>query len=225
MTGLKPTEETEMKRVNVTQAPLLATPNSKTPQGESMNTELSNYLRSLYPGDCYPHFRAKYSSFHRLEGLFVEHSSDPLPLDFGAGWEFELSALELSEDTGDHSFSSQITVGISTSLTGAYEAVKVALPKEARPFISHQLLGRRERFYWAYEFELANGSDALHEELESGWLEKFELSEGSLDGDPPWADYEDDFREDQETGWLEKPSHPDGPLDDEPIPPFQQDDG
>jgi len=45
-------------------------------------------------------------------------------------------------------------------------------------------------FFFAQEFELAHGPLALHEEMESGWLEKYVLTEATLKGHPPYPSEE-----------------------------------
>lgn len=162
-----------------------------------MNRELTEYFRFIHRIDGYPPIRAIYSRLERIESNFEGYIGYMFDPDFGSGWEYVIEAIDYNFEpwTGANgSFYYEIvTAGISKSLCGAYEAVRGALPKEAWPFISHQLLGRRESFYFAYEFEHANGPDALHEEMESGWLEKFQLNEKTLNGDPPseWEEYDE----------------------------------
>ena len=162
-----------------------------------MNTELTKYFRFVHEIDGYPPIRVLYSRLEKIQHNFEGYTGHMFDPDFGSGWQYFIEAIDYDFEpwTGEDGwfYYVPVTGGISMSLCGAYEAVRGSLPKEAWPFISHQLLGRRESFYFAYEFELANGPEALHKEMESGWLEKFQLNEKSLDGDPPsdWERYDE----------------------------------
>lgn len=160
-----------------------------------MNSE--SHFRFIYELDGYPPVRVSYSRTNEIMREFEEYSGYLQDPEFGAGWKFHAEALDLdvdhhSNDEG-HWFYAEVTSGISTTLVGAYQSAKGCFPKEAWPFISHQMFGRRETFNFALEYELVTGPDALHQEAESGWLEKFKFHAESLDGDPEinWATDDD----------------------------------
>jgi len=149
---------------------------------------LTNYFRFTFELDGYPPIRVTYSRVEKITREFEEYYGYLQDPEFGAGWKFDVDALDFdidhrTDDTG-YWYYAAVTSGISTSLCGAHEAAKGCLPKEAWPFISHQLFGRRETFNFALEHELVHGPDALREEVESGWLEKFQFHAKSLEGDP-----------------------------------------
>jgi hypothetical protein len=163
-----------------------------------MNSELDAHFRFIHRLDGYPPFRVTYAREARIQTQYEEYSGEFFLADFGSGWEFFIEAIDhyfdqMSNDRQGSWLYLPVATGLSKTLEGAYLAARGLLPREAWPFVSHQLMGRRERFYFAYEFELANGPEALHQEMESGWLEEFRLNEKSLDGDPPceWERYDE----------------------------------